>query len=62
MSKSVKLNPDLWQRVTEYAVKAGYSSPEEFIEHAIEKELARQQEEAGKEEVEQRLKGLGYID
>jgi metal-responsive CopG/Arc/MetJ family transcriptional regulator len=62
MSKSIKLNPDLWQRVTAYAAKAGYSSPEEFIQHAIEKELAHQQEESDKEEVERRLKGLGYID
>jgi hypothetical protein len=62
MSKSLKLNPDLWRRVTEHAEKAGYSSPEEFIQHLIEKELARDDEQAGSEEVERRLKGLGYID
>jgi metal-responsive CopG/Arc/MetJ family transcriptional regulator len=62
MSKSLKLNPDLWRRVTEHAEKAGYSSPEEFIEHLIEKELARTEETEAHEEVERRLKGLGYLD
>jgi predicted transcriptional regulator len=62
MSKSIKLHPDLWRRVTEHAEKAGYSSPEEFIQHAIEKELAHDREAADAAEVERRLKGLGYID
>jgi metal-responsive CopG/Arc/MetJ family transcriptional regulator len=62
MSKSIKLNPDLWRRVAEHAKKAGYSSPEEFIEHLIEKELARTEETEAHEEVERRLKGLGYLD
>lgn len=62
MSKSIKLNPDLWKRITDHAEKAGYSSPEEFIQHAIEKELDAQKEESDKAEVERRLKGLGYID
>jgi metal-responsive CopG/Arc/MetJ family transcriptional regulator len=62
MSKSIKLNSDLWQRVTDYSGKAGYSSPEEFVEHVIEKELARQEEAEAHEEVERRLKGLGYLE
>lgn len=62
MSKTIKFDPVLWQRVREYAEKAGYSSPEEFIEHLIEKELARLEEAAGREEVERRLKGLGYLE
>jgi metal-responsive CopG/Arc/MetJ family transcriptional regulator len=62
MAKSIKLNSDLWQRVEQHARKAGYSSPEEFVEHVLEKELARQEEEESEKEVEQRLKGLGYLD
>jgi predicted transcriptional regulator len=62
MSKTIKLDPALWQRVRECAEKAGYSSPEEFVEHLIEKELARLEEAAGREEVERRLKGLGYLE
>jgi metal-responsive CopG/Arc/MetJ family transcriptional regulator len=62
MPKSIKLNSDLWQRVEQYARKAGYSSPEEFVEHVLEKELARQEQDDSEKEVERRLKGLGYLD
>jgi len=62
MAKSIKLNSDLWQRVEQHAKKAGYSSPEEFVEHVLEKELARQESEVSEQEVERRLKGLGYLE
>ena len=62
MAKSIKLNSDLWQRVEQYAKKAGYSSAEEFVEHVLEKELARQETEESQNEVERRLKGLGYLE
>ena len=62
MSKSVKLNPDLWRRAKEHAEKTGYSSLEEFIEHTLEKELAHRDEPDTREEVDRRLKGLGYIE
>jgi len=62
MRKSVKLNPDLWKRVEQYAAAAGYSSPEEFVEHLIERELAGgETPEAGKE-MERQLRGLGYLE
>ena len=62
MSKTIKLGPDLWQRVKDCAEKQGYSSPQEFIEHLIEKELSRYEESEAREEVERRLKGLGYLE
>ena len=62
MAKSIKLNSELWQRVEQYARKAGYSSPEEFVEHVLEKELARQEAQDSEKEIERRLKGLGYLD
>ena len=62
MSKSIKLNSDLWQRIQDCAEKAGYSSAQEFIEHVLEKELARAEEAESREEVERRLKGLGYLE
>jgi macrodomain Ter protein organizer (MatP/YcbG family) len=64
MSKSIKLDPHLWQRVAEHAQKVGYSSPDEFVMHLLEKELSRLDDaeiEAHKE-VERRLKGLGYLE
>jgi hypothetical protein len=33
-----------------------------LIEHAIEKELARLEDAEAHEEVERRLKGLGYLE
>jgi hypothetical protein len=68
MSKSIKLNSDLWQRVRQHATDAGYSSPEEFVEHVLEKELARQSsgastgQDESQKEIERRLKGLGYLE
>jgi metal-responsive CopG/Arc/MetJ family transcriptional regulator len=62
MAKSIKLNSDLWQRVEQYAAKAGYSSPEEFVEHVLEKELAQQGNDVAQQEVDRRLKGLGYLE
>jgi hypothetical protein len=64
MSKSIKIDSDLWERVTKYSQQAGYSSPEEFVVHVLEKELTRPDDaeaEADKE-VERRLKGLGYLE
>ena len=60
--KTIKIDSDLWKRVEDYAKKAGYSSPQEFVEHAIQKELARAEQETDRDEVERRLKGLGYLE
>jgi metal-responsive CopG/Arc/MetJ family transcriptional regulator len=57
----VKLDKNLLTRVKRYADIAGYSSVEEFIAHAIEKELAHLEEADSEEEIRNRLKGLGYI-
>ena len=57
----VKLDKDLLARVRRYSDMAGYSSMEEFISHALEKELAVLEEADSEEEVRKRLKGLGYI-
>jgi len=62
MRKSIKVDPELWKRIEQYARKAGYSSPEEFVEHALNRELARLEEAEDREQVEKRLKGLGYIE
>ena len=36
----IRLNPELLARLKKHAQVAGYSSVEEFITHALEKELA----------------------
>ena len=60
-SAKVKLDKDLVDRIKKYADIAGYSSPEEFITHALEKELAQLEDADSEEEIKKRLKGLGYI-
>ena len=57
----IKLDKDLLARVKKYADIAGYSSVEEFISHALEKELAKLEGAESEEEIKKRLRGLGYI-
>jgi hypothetical protein len=59
---TVKIKRELWDRVTEAAGAGGYSSAEEFIEHVLEREVAKTASEQPDEEVARRLRGLGYID
>ena len=59
---TIKLNKDLWDRVKKCAGAAGYSSPEEFIEHVLEKEMRKLEDAQSDEEIVRKLKGLGYID
>jgi metal-responsive CopG/Arc/MetJ family transcriptional regulator len=62
MKTAVKIDHSLCERAEAAAAKAGYSSRDEFIEHAIEKALAPYEEGDAKDEVLRRLKGLGYIE
>lgn len=57
----IKLDKDLLDKVKKFAEMAGYSSPEEFITHALEKELAVLEDSDSEEEIKKKLKGLGYI-
>jgi Arc/MetJ-type ribon-helix-helix transcriptional regulator len=59
---TVKLNKSLCDRAKLLVEKAGYSSLEEFIEHAMEKDLARLEEADSKEDLIKKLKGLGYLE
>jgi metal-responsive CopG/Arc/MetJ family transcriptional regulator len=57
----ITLNKDLLARVKKFTELAGYSSVEEFISHALEKELAVLEEADTEEEIKKKLQGLGYI-
>ncbi len=57
----IKLDKELLKKVKKYADLAGYSSMEEFITHALEKEIAQLEESASEEEIKKKLQGLGYI-
>ncbi|MBU0718841.1 MAG: hypothetical protein KJ749_11375 [Planctomycetes bacterium] len=58
----IKIDSSLFERVKKVAALAGYSSPEEFVEHVIEKELAIIESADSDEDVTERLKGLGYLE
>ena len=58
---TVKLNKTICDRARRAAETTGYSSLEEFIEHAIEKELPPDEQSLSKDELARRLKGLGYL-
>jgi len=60
-SNSVKLDKDLLNKIKMYAKIAGYSSVEEFVTHALEKELAQLEEAESEDEIRKKLQGLGYI-
>ena len=57
----IKLDKDLFEKVKKYAQMSGYSSPEEFVSHWLEKEIAKLEESDSEEEIKKKLKGLGYI-
>jgi hypothetical protein len=58
----IKVNKELWSKIKRCADAAGYSSPQEFVQHVLEKELARLDQAESKEELIQKLKGLGYLE
>jgi hypothetical protein len=59
---SLKLDKALCDRARAHAAKAGYSSLEEFVQHVMERELAKLEEVTSREDVEKKLKGLGYLE
>lgn len=59
---SIKLDKELYDRVKRCADAAGYSSPKEFIQHVLEKELEKFSGEESDEEIVKKLQGLGYLE
>jgi len=63
MSKpAVEFNKELWARIKQHSDAAGYSSPLEFVQHVIEKELAKTATPVSEEEAGRKLQGIGYLD
>ncbi len=58
----IKIDKDLLEKVRKYAGIAGYSSPEEFVHHVLEREIAKFDNDGeSEEEIRKRMQGLGYI-
>ena len=60
-SNKIKLDKELLAKVKRYSDIAGYSSPEEFITHALEKELAKFEGADSEEEIK-KLIDLIHMD
>jgi hypothetical protein len=60
MAKSIKVGKELWARIERAAKAGGYSSPQEFAEHVLDKYVPKSDDTDSKEEILKKLKGLGY--
>jgi hypothetical protein len=60
-TEKIKLDKDLMDKVRKFAQLSGYSSPEEFVIHCLEREIASLEESDTEDEIKKKLKGLGYI-
>ncbi|MHC4232312.1 MAG: hypothetical protein ACYSQY_12315 [Planctomycetota bacterium] len=58
----IKIDSNLYDRLKKVTEVAGYSSVDEFIVHMIEKELEQIEVPDDDKAVEERLRGLGYIE
>ena len=58
----IKIDNNLYDRIRKISEVAGYSSVEEFVVHMIEKELEQLEGPEDDAAVEERLRGLGYIE
>jgi len=65
-SHKVKIEGELLEKVKQCSDAAGYESLDEFVIHVLEKEtnkiLPQDEGGASKEEIQKRLRGLGYIE
>jgi hypothetical protein len=57
----IKLDKDLFDRVSRVAKLSGYATVDEFVVHVLEKELAAVEDAGSDDEIKKKLEGLGYI-
>jgi hypothetical protein len=62
LGPTIKLNKEIWARIKKCADAGGYSTPQEFVEHILERELAKLEGAVSAEDIAKKLQGLGYID
>ncbi len=62
LSPKIKVDRDLYERLLRAAQHAGYSTTEEFVQHVLERAIARLENHEADQEVEKQLRGLGYLE
>lgn len=60
-SPKIKIDKVLYEKIKKYSEAAGYSCVEEFVIHALEKEISQLDETDSEDEIKKKLQGLGYI-
>ena len=59
----IKIDRNLYEKLSKCARAAGYASVEEFVQHVLEKTASSLEREAMDEEaVTRQLQGLGYLE
>jgi hypothetical protein len=58
----VEFEDALWAKVKKHAENVGYSSPEEFVQHAVEKQIDTAVTADDDLSAAKRMRGLGYLD
>lgn len=58
----IKLEKTLYDRLAELGKKAGYASVDEFVVNILEKEVAKFDDVSSDDALQDRLRGLGYIE
>jgi hypothetical protein len=60
----LKLDSETFERIRKVSEIGGYSSPEEFVIHIIERELDTLDPTSGEseEDIRRKMEGLGYIE
>jgi hypothetical protein len=64
-SHKVKIEGELLDKVKQCSDAGGYESIDDFVVHVLEKETSKiipDETSASKEEIQKRLRGLGYIE
>jgi hypothetical protein len=65
-SQKIKIEGELLEKVKQCSDAAGYESIDDFVIHVLEKEtnkiLPPAESNTSKEEIQKRLRGLGYIE
>jgi hypothetical protein len=62
MIMKVEFEDVLWTKVKKYAETAGYSSAEEFVQHAVERQIDTASPAEDDRSAAKKIKGLGYLD
>ncbi|MGE0384306.1 MAG: hypothetical protein AB7Q97_06205 [Gammaproteobacteria bacterium] len=60
-SKKIRIDEGLWEKLRRYAQAAGYASADEFATHVLEQAIAAIESADSDEDIQAKLRGLGYL-